>query len=129
MTAESSFVFLPWPRYAIGVSWSGRVILIETSVFTRQVLSLLADEEYRRLQVLLSERPNAGALIKGSGGLRKVRWTVEGRGKRGGVRIIYFWAVAADQLLLLLIYPKNVRDDLSPAQLNALRRIIEKEYP
>ena len=105
------------------------MVFIETSVFTRQVLSLLGDEEYRELQRFLAEQPGAGALIKGSGGLRKVRWAAEGRGKRGGVRAIYFWAVQSEQLLMLLIYSKSERDDLTPGQLKTLRRIIEEEYP
>ena len=64
------------------------MVIIETSVFTRQLPSLLSDEEYRKLQVALANRPNIGDLIKGSGGLRKVRWAIEGSGKRGGVRVI-----------------------------------------
>lgn len=52
-----------------------------------------------------------------------------GRGKRGGVRVIYYWVVDRDRLLMLLVYPKNVQDDLSPAQLQALRRVVETEYP
>ena len=65
------------------------MVIIETSVFTRQLLSLLTDDEYRKLQVVLANRPNSGALIKGSGGLRKIRWAIEGKGKQGGVRVIY----------------------------------------
>jgi hypothetical protein len=52
-----------------------------------------------------------------------------GRGKRGGARVIYYWAVAYDQLLMLLIYPKNVQDNLTPAQIKLLRQIVESEYP
>jgi hypothetical protein len=105
------------------------MVFIETSVFTRQVLSLLADEEYRELQRFLAQQPQAGALIKGSGGLRKVRWAAEGRGKSGGVRVIYFWAVEPEQLLMMLMYSKSERDDLTPGQHKTLRRIIEGEYP
>jgi hypothetical protein len=105
------------------------MIIIETTVFTRQVLELLSEDEYRLLQLVLAGRPDAGVLIKGGGGLRKVRWAVEGRGKRGGVRVIYYWAVPQDQLLLLLMYPKNERDDLTPEELKRLRSIIEREYP
>jgi mRNA-degrading endonuclease RelE of RelBE toxin-antitoxin system len=75
------------------------------------------------------KRPDTGKVIRGSGGLREMRWGVKGRGKRGGSRVIYYWAVNQDQLLMLLIYPKNVRDDLSQNQLNVLRRIVEAEYP
>ena len=105
------------------------MVIVETSIFTRQVLELLSDDEYRKLQVVLANRPNAGALIKGSGGLRKIRWTIEGRGKRGGVRVIYYWAVKQEQLLMLFMYPKSERDDLSPGQLKTLRKIVEDEYP
>ncbi len=105
------------------------MILIETSVFTRQILLLLPDDEYRKLQVVLANRPDVGALIRGSGGLRKVRWALPGKGKSGGVRIIYYWAVKQDHLLLLFAYPKSVQGDLSPAQLRVLKRIVEEEYP
>jgi hypothetical protein len=62
---------------------------VETPVFTTAVTSLLSDEEYRQLQIALLIRPAQGALIRGSGGLRKLRWGARGRGKRGGVRIVY----------------------------------------
>lgn len=105
------------------------MVIIETSVFTRQVVKLLPDDEYHKLQVLLAHRPNAGSLIPGSGGLRKVRWAGSGRGKRGGLRIIYFWAVVQEQMLMLLLYAKNERDDLSPEQLKVLKTIVEAQYP
>src|SRR3954462_10921764 len=105
------------------------MVIVETSVFTRPVLSLLSDDEYRKLQSVLANRPQAGALIRNSGGLRKVRWSIEGRGKRGGVRVIYYWAAQQERLLMLLMYPKNVQDDLTPDQLKLLRRIVEEEYP
>jgi mRNA-degrading endonuclease RelE of RelBE toxin-antitoxin system len=105
------------------------MLIIETSIFTRQVRELLSDEEYRELQMALANRPHAGSVIAGSGGLRKVRWAIKGRGKRGGVRVIYYWAVPSDQLLLLLIYSKSERDDLTPDQLKTLKKIVKKEYP
>lgn len=105
------------------------MVIIETSVFTSQVQKLLSDDEYRQLQSELVTRPDAGAVIRGSGGLRKVRWSAQGRGKRGGARVIYYWAVGQEQILLLLIYPKNVQDDLTQAQLRLLRQIVETEYP
>lgn len=67
-------------------------------------------------------------IIPHSGGLRKVRWSMSGRGKRGGVRVIYYWVVAEDQILMLFMYPKNEKDDLTPAQLKVLREIVEKEF-
>jgi hypothetical protein len=105
------------------------MVIIETSVFTRQVLDLLTDDEYHKLQVALARRPNAGPVIRGSGGLRKIRWARSGRGKRGGIRVIYYWAVAQEQMLMLLLYAKNEQDDLSPEQLRVLRMIVEAEYP
>ena len=105
------------------------MVIVETSIFTRQVQSLLDNDDYRRLQTILVMRPDAGDLISGSGGLRNIRWGREGHGKRGGVRVIYYWAVKQERILMLLIYSKNEQDDLTPAQLKVLRRIIEEEYP
>jgi mRNA-degrading endonuclease RelE of RelBE toxin-antitoxin system len=67
------------------------MIIIETPLFTKQLLSNLSDEEYRLFQATLLERPDAGKVIPGGGGLRKVRWGLEGRGKSGGARVIYYW--------------------------------------
>jgi hypothetical protein len=105
------------------------MVIIETSVFTRQVRKLLSDEEYRQLQNELVRNPKRGAVIRGSGGLRKIRWAAKGKGKSGGVRAIYYSAARKDQLLMLFIYPKNERDDLSKAQLNILSSIVKEEYP
>lgn len=105
------------------------MLIIETTIFTRQVQALLSDDDYRRLQTILVIRPDAGDLIPGSGGLRKIRWSAQGRGKRGGLRVIYYWAVQQDRIMMLLIYAKNERDDLTAEQINLLRRIIEEEYP
>ena len=104
------------------------MVIIETSVFTRQVDTLLSDEVYRKLQAALVGKPTLGSLIRGSGGLRKVRWGLPGMGKRGGVRVIYYWAVNEEQLFMLLVYPKSERDDLTPTQLRILRKLVEEEY-
>ena len=105
------------------------MVIIETSIFTRQVQELLSDEEYRELQIALVQRPNAGAVMAGSGGLRKLRWATKGKGKRGGSRVIYYWAVTQDQLLMLFIYRKSEQEDLTREQLKTLKKIIEEEYP
>jgi mRNA-degrading endonuclease RelE of RelBE toxin-antitoxin system len=104
------------------------VVIVETPIFTKLVLDTLSGDEYRLLQRTLLEHPDAGTRIPGSGGLRKLRWSAEGRGKRGGVRVIYYWFTARDTILLLFIYPKNVQDDLTPDQLRQLKRIVEEEY-
>ncbi len=104
------------------------MVIIETSVFTRQVQKLLNDNAYRDLQIALAERPDMGVVIVGSGGLRKVRWAAQGRGKRGGVRVIYYWIVEQDRLLMLLMYPKSERDNLTREQVKMLRKIVEEEY-
>lgn len=101
---------------------------IETSIFTRQVTDLLKDDEYRELQIALSIHPESGVIIPQSGGLRKIRWSMTRRGKRGGVRAIYYWVVAKDQILMLFMYPKTEKSDLTPAQLKALREVVEKEF-
>ena len=72
--------------------------------------------------------PAKGPVIQGSGGIRKFRWAISGRGKRGGVRVIYYWAVHRDILFMLLIYSKNEQDDLTPEQLKILKRLIEEEF-
>ena len=105
------------------------MVIKETSVFSEQVQRLLDRESYRLLQLRLVAEPDAGDLIRGTGGLRKIRWEATGRGKRGGVRVIYYWARRLDVILLLLIYSKTQQDDLTPEQMNVLRKVIEEEYP
>lgn len=100
---------------------------VETPVFTAAVTSLLSDEEYRQMQIVLLIRPEQGALIRGSGGLRKLRWGAHGRGKRGGVRVVYYWHPADQCFYMLLVYAKAQQDDLTPAQLKVLRRLVEEE--
>lgn len=105
------------------------MVIIETSIFTKQVQKILTDEEYRLLQIDLVNRPESGAVIPGSGGLRKVRWGYRGKGKSGGIRTIYYWAVSEEKLLMLFMFPKNVQENLSPTQIKALKQIVEDEYP
>jgi len=101
---------------------------VETQIFTSELAGLLNAEEYRRLQLALALRPEQGALIRGSGGLRKIRWGTSGRGKRGGIRVIYFWDPAEDACYMLFAYPKTEQDDLTQAQLMVLRRLVQEEF-
>ena len=95
---------------------------IESPIFTRLMQELLTDDSYARLQQFLEANPDAGDVIQGTGGLRKIRWSTEGRGKRGGMRIIYFHISAACQIRMLLVYKKGRQDNLPPEQ---KRRLLE----
>ncbi|MEO8467609.1 MAG: hypothetical protein ABI640_19970 [Gammaproteobacteria bacterium] len=101
------------------------MVFIESAIFTRQVQELLTDDEYAELQWHLALHPKAGDVIQNTGGLRKVRWTAAGSGKRGGVRVIYFHVTRERQVRFLLIYRKGVKDDLSAAEKQILRNLNE----
>jgi mRNA-degrading endonuclease RelE of RelBE toxin-antitoxin system len=103
------------------------MVIVEFSNFTKAITALMPDDEYRRLQAALVENPALGELIQGTGGLRKLRWSLPGRGKRGGVRIIYYWWVHRKQLLMLLAYPKNMQAELTDAQRRLLAKLVEEE--
>ena len=98
----------------------------ETSVFTRQIQQLLPDDQYREFQQELLFNPAAGDLIKGSGGLRKIRWKSAFGGKRGGIRVIYYWFVEDCEIFLLLAYGKNEKSDLSPKEVKILRALVKE---
>ncbi len=89
-------------------------------------MTLLSDEEYREFQLYLVENPTAGDVIKETGGLRKVRWASGGKGKRGGVRVIYYHKLSESQIRLLVIYKKGIKDDLSADERRALRALNER---
>ena len=101
---------------------------VETPVFTAIIRDLLPDDEYRALQSALLLRPEQGAIIPGSGGIRKLRWSGRGRGKRGGLRVIYFWFVSEGVVYMLYAYAKGVADDLPPAQIKVLRGLVKEEF-
>ena len=104
------------------------MVIIETPIFTRRIQAILSDEEYRLLQIHLVKKPDVGKVIPGSGGLRKLRWSARGHGRRGGIRVIYFWFTSKDTILLLFTYSKSEQDDLTSEQLRQLRKVIEREY-
>ncbi len=101
---------------------------VETLVFTAAIRRLLDDDQYRRLQIALMLRPEQGPVIPGTGGLRKVRWATAGVGKRGGVRVIYYWAPAETVFYMLYAYTKNEQGDLTAAQARALGRLVREEF-
>lgn len=104
------------------------VKFVETSVFTRRVTEMLPDDEYRLLQETLLQRPAQGNLIEGTGGIRKLRWGKEGSGKRGALRVIYFWHVKREILLMLFLYSKSEQKDLSAQQKRILARVVREEF-
>jgi mRNA-degrading endonuclease RelE of RelBE toxin-antitoxin system len=101
---------------------------VETTIFTKTVRMAIADDEYRMLQTALLLRPEQGALIPGTGGLRKIRWAGKGHGKRGGYRVIYYLDSVSGTLYMLHIYSKNEQDDLTPQQTRLLRQLVQKEF-
>jgi hypothetical protein len=104
------------------------VRFIETPIFTEDVERNLSLEEYRQLQVALLLRPTQGALMRGAGGLRKIRWSRPGMGKRGGLRAIYFWEARSETFSMLMVYRKNDQEDLTPKQVAILQRLVKEEF-
>lgn len=92
--------------------------------FTVKALRLIGDEGIFSVQMFLFEQPDAGDIIPGSGGCRKIRWAAKGHGKRGGARVIYYWVTDDHRILLLDIYAKNESENLSQARLKELKRKI-----
>ncbi|OGT07677.1 MAG: toxin HigB-2 [Gammaproteobacteria bacterium GWE2_37_16] len=83
------------------------------------------DDEYRELQVFLMENPDTGNIIQNTGGIRKIRWLFGNKGKKGGIRIIYYWRVQKDQIYFLTLYAKNEISDLTSQQKRKLKQILE----
>lgn len=94
-------------------------------IFTELVTELMDDDEYSELQKYMVENPKEGDFIQGTGGVRKLRWSHNKKGKRGGVRVIYYHADALQQLRMLLVYKKGEADDLTAAQKKALKKVVD----
>lgn len=92
--------------------------IAETTFFTREITRILSDEEYKELQAFLVEHPKSGAVIKGSGGLRKIRWSI----KNTGIRNIYYYHEENSLILMIYVYEKSKTSDLSPKQIEMLRK-------
>jgi hypothetical protein len=88
------------------------LVFVETEPFTELVKKYLKDDEYRKLQQFIMKNPEVGKIIKGSGGIRKVRWKREGMGKSGGVRTIYYWAKSRDEIYMLTMYGKSEKENI-----------------
>lgn len=100
-------------------------VFIETKLFTRLADRLLSDDGLAQLQRRLNEHPETGDIIRGSGGVRKIRWGAAGRGKRGGVRVIYYLKSKQGEIWLLTMYAKNVAESISIQALRKIRAEID----
>jgi hypothetical protein len=104
----------------------GFMEFIETPTFTRMLVELLTDDEYAVLQSVLVVNPESGDMVKGGGGIRKLRHALPGRGKRGGVRVIYYWLRKDGQIYMLLIYPKSKKDTLTARETAILFEFVKE---
>ncbi len=96
---------------------------IETSLFTSLIYDYLSEDEYLDLQVYLLQHPDSGKIIRGSGGVRKIRWASKGKGKSGGIRVIYYWKDRKEEIWLLTVYAKNEQETI-PGHI--LKKIAEE---
>lgn len=101
------------------------MVFIEAASFTKYLQDYLNDDEYRELQSFLIEQPEAGDLIQGTGGLRKLRWSLNNKGKRGGARVIYYWQISVDKIYFFTLYAKNEMSDLSSDEKKTLKQMLE----
>ena len=105
------------------------LVFKETPNFTRAISRLMSDDDYSLLQRALLQMPDVGTIIIGSGGIRKFRWAAKGHGKSGGARVIYYWAVSVETILMLDVYSKGHKEDLTEEEIKRLRQVVEREYP
>ena len=102
------------------------MLFVETSTFSRLLRTHLDDDGYAALQAFLSAYPDAGDVIRGSGGIRKIRWRSKGRGKQGGSRVIYYWLVAEKRIYFLTLYGKETKATLKATEMASWRKVVEE---
>lgn len=102
------------------------MVIIETPTFTKLITDLLNDDDYRVLQHTLAANPEAGDIVTGGGGIRKIRFALPGKGKRGGVRIIYYWQKSKDRIFMLIVYIKSKKSNLTTEQTTILKRLAKE---
>jgi hypothetical protein len=102
------------------------MVFIETPTFTKTITGLLTDDEYRLLQNQLAQNPEEGDLISGGGGVRKVRFAAQGKGKRGGARLIYYWQKSKDRVFMLMAYTKAKQTNLDTDQAAFLKSLVKE---
>lgn len=103
------------------------IVIKETPYFTKIIQQLMPDDLYAELQHAIIRRPDVGDIIPGSGGLRKVRWKMPRSGKRGGVRVIYYWIAQDSEIYMIYAYAKAKCEDLTKQQIGLLRQVIQEE--
>lgn len=103
------------------------MVFIETSIFTKLLSKHMKDEEYRLFQLYLMNDPDKGDLIKGSGGVRKIRWAINNKGKSGGIRVIYYWKDKSSETWLLTLYAKNEKDSIPAHILKQIAQEIQDD--
>lgn len=101
------------------------LVFIETKIFTYLVTEYLEDDEYKELQLHIMKDPSAGNIIRGGGGVRKLRWSRKGMGKSGGIRVIYYWANARDQIYMLTMYSKSEKENIDKETLAKIAKQLE----
>ena len=99
---------------------------IETRRFSDALYTYMDEDSYQELQIRLIERPDQGDIIPGGGGIRKLRFAAQGKGKRGGVRVIYYWVTKAGQIYVIALYPKGRKDNLTDAEVDELRDLAKE---
>ena len=119
MTPKSSIV------HSETLSMKAHVSFVETKVFSKRIEKLIGDESLAALQVELARNPETGPVIEGTGGLRKARWALKGRGKSGGIRVIYLYLRIRNVIYLVYAFSKDESDDLTPDQKKQLKAIVE----
>ena len=99
--------------------------IAETKNFSQQAAKFLTENEYNALKTFLAWHPEAGVIVRGTGGVRKLRWNRPGMGKSGGVRVIYYFHNETIPLLLIDLYAKNEKENLSKEERNLLAKIVD----
>jgi hypothetical protein len=103
------------------------MVIKETHYFTEIIQKLMPDDMYAELQKAIIKQPEIGDPITGSRGLRKVRWKIPGSGKRGGLRVIYYWITKENEIFMLFAYKKARSENLTKDQIKLLRKAVEEE--
>ena len=101
--------------------------VVETPIYSRKAEGLLSENEREELAAFISQNPTAGSVVRGSGGVRKVRWVRAGSGKSGGVRVVYYNQLSHQEIWLLTLYAKNERATIPAHELRLIKEAIERE--